>query len=145
MTSAAVKLATHEQSRPCCYRVARRGSACSLGVKLVRSSPATITLPCGTTAEPPHGLQHVFPTPTPLTMEAALTTYPPPFRGCDAEQPHGARSNVKYPIVPPFLDTARIRSERANFERDSMDKRLIEGILFFLAFMACIPIANWMI
>ena len=26
-----------------------------------------------------------------------------------------------------------------------MDKRLIEGILFFLAFMASIPIANWMI
>jgi uncharacterized PurR-regulated membrane protein YhhQ (DUF165 family) len=26
-----------------------------------------------------------------------------------------------------------------------MDKRRIEGTLFFLAFMACIPIANWMI
>ena len=26
-----------------------------------------------------------------------------------------------------------------------MDKRLIEGSVFFLAFMACIPLANWMI
>lgn len=46
----------------------------------------------------------------------------------------------------PFLQTAAlIGTQRANFERDGMDKRLIEGILFFLAFMASIPIANWMI
>jgi uncharacterized PurR-regulated membrane protein YhhQ (DUF165 family) len=49
------------------------------------------------------------------------------------------------------MQNSRIRDGNAslptedNLDASDMDKRNIEGTLFFLAFMACIPIANWMI
>lgn len=41
--------------------------------------------------------------------------------------------------------SASIRRRDMTWAPSDMDRRKIEGMLFFLAFMACIPIANWMI